>query len=300
MMDINNLNAKFSIPGQLCLTKLENQFIALNITNNFADAQISLYGAQIISYTPKNEIDMLWLSPTSYFTEGKAIRGGIPVCFPWFGPHPSDQSKPQHGFGRILNWELAETRLTSKDEIEVKLRLQSSPATKSYWPFDFLAEITFLIGKTITVTLKVINQSDLPVEYSCALHTYLRVKEIQDCAILGLQDCLYQEDSEQIMHTEKEAKLTINQEVDRNYTNTAGYYSLVDPNLNRTIRIHKTGSLITTVWNPGSQKSQSLKDMPDDGYKNFVCIEAVNALFNTIKLAPGEAHETSTKLELED
>jgi len=300
MIDLNNLNAQFSIPGSLSLIQLDNQFIAINVTNRFADAQICLYGAQIISYTLKNKVDILWLSPTSFFTEGKAIRGGIPVCFPWFGPHPSDQTKPQHGFGRILNWELVETRLTSEDETEVKLRLRSSPATKSYWPFDFLAEMTFTIGKTLTIKLKITNQSDLPFEYSCALHTYLRVTEIGDCSILGLQDCSYQDDSGEIQHIQKEEKLIIDQEVDRNYLYTAGPYILTDPNLNRSIRIHKTGSQVTTVWNPGPDKCQALKDMPDDGYQNFVCIEAVNTLSNTINLAPGEAHETSTTLELED
>jgi glucose-6-phosphate 1-epimerase len=300
MINFQKLNSKFSIPNHLTIAQTDEQFIVANIKNSYAEAQICLYGAQIISYIPKDEVDVLWLSPTSYFTEGKAIRGGIPVCFPWFGPHPSDQSKPQHGFGRIVNWELFETCITPENETEIKLRLKSSALTKSYWPFDFLAEMIFIIGKSLTVTLRVTNQSNLPFEYSCALHTYLRVAAIADCSILGLQGHLYQEDSEKIMHAQKESNLLINQEVDRNYLNTVGYYSLVDPNLNRTICIHKMGSQVTTVWNPGSQKSQALKDMPDDGYKNFVCIEAVNTLNNVIHLAPGDAHETSTSLVIKD
>jgi glucose-6-phosphate 1-epimerase len=300
MIDLNNLNAQFSIPGSLSLIELDNQFVAINVTNRFADAQICLYGAQIISYTLKNKVDILWLSPTSFFKEGKAIRGGIPVCFPWFGPHPSDQTKPQHGFGRILNWELFETRITTENETEIKLRLESSAITKSYWPFDFLAEMIFVIGKTVTATLRVTNQSDLPFDYSCALHTYLKVKQIRDSSIEGLQSINYQDDSGKLLNQQKEENLRIDQEVDRNYLYTAGPYILTDPNLNRSIRIHKTGSHVTTVWNPGPDKCKALKDMPDDDYQNFVCIEAVNALNDIVSLEPGEVHETSTALELED
>ena len=168
MNDLNELKEKFCLSGTLDFEKLSNDLIFLTVSNQYADARICLYGAHITSFIPKNKTDILWMSSKSDFEVGKAIRGGIPVCFPWFGPHKADAEKPQHGFARLMNWNLTETKAMSNGETLIRLELCSSEATKSYWPHDFNAEMIILIGKTLNATLKVINSSSVKLEYTCA------------------------------------------------------------------------------------------------------------------------------------
>ena len=298
MTTVQELNEKFALPDRLAFIKRSNDFIDILVSNTFTDAKISLYGAQIISYRPKNQDEILWISPMSKYAEGLAIRGGIPVCFPWFGPHKKDEGKPQHGFARLMNWNVAETANLSNGETYIRMELSSSKETKSYWPYDFHAEMTFTLGNTLTATLKVTNTSRIQFDYSCALHTYLNISAIEDISISGLQGARYYKHEQPGDFIQESTKLKIQQAEDRHYYSTNATCVLSDPKFKRKISIAKSGSQVTTVWNPGSDTCSAMSDMPNEAYRRFVCIEAVNSFLNTICLAPGEAHETSTTIGL--
>ena len=300
MIDIQQLNERHSIPGILTFEKRDNNFVFLNISNQLADSSISLYGAQITSFRPKNELDILWMSPASNFLHGKAIRGGIPVCFPWFGPHKTDPGKPQHGFGRLMSWEVAETAHWPSGETFIRLELLSSDFTRSYWPHSFVAEMIIVAGKALTATLKVTNTSSVPFDYSCALHTYYNISAIEKISISGLEGAGYYRHDEAGEFIQDSSTLLINEMVDRHYYDTVETCVISDPVYNRKIHVAKAGSSVTTVWNPWIENCTKIGDMPDDGYKTFVCIEAVNSFGNTIVLNPGESHETSAIIGLED
>ena len=167
MVDIEKLNDAFGIEGKVKFAKMENDLVYLSVTNKYADAKISLYGAHIMSFRPPNSEDILWMSPKSSFQVGQPIRGGIPVCFPWFGPHKTDLAKPQHGFGRLMYWDLVETAAKPCGETVVSLQLCSSKETKAYWPFDFCAELKVVIGQTLDISLKVTNQSIFHASFGC-------------------------------------------------------------------------------------------------------------------------------------
>ncbi len=152
MTDIDELDEKFSIEGELGFAQLENDLIFATVSNKYADADICLYGAHVTSFRPHNTMDILWLSPLSSFQEGSPIRGGIPVCFPWFGLHKSDAGKPQHGFGRLLYWEVVETASLPNGETSIRLQLASSDETKTYWPHDFCADMTIQVGRKLKVS----------------------------------------------------------------------------------------------------------------------------------------------------
>ena len=299
MIDIQNLKQRFSIPGILSVSKRDNNFIYVNVSNQYADAEVFLYGAHITSFKPKNEEEILWMSPASNFIAGKAIRGGIPVCFPWFGPHKTDIRKPQHGFGRLMEWNLTSTGQNSIGETLIRLELSSSEETRAYWPCDFFAEMAISVGKTLKATLKITNISNAQFGYSCALHTYYSISSIEEIKIEGLKGSRYYKNDVAGKFIQESPKLEIHELVDRHYYETESTIVIEDPNLKRNIRATKKGSRVTTVWNPWLENCCKISDMPDYAYKSFVCVEAVNSFDDTIILNPGESHETSVSIGLE-
>jgi glucose-6-phosphate 1-epimerase len=300
MIDIDELDEKFSIEGELGFAELENDLVFITVSNKYADADICLYGAHVTSFRPRNSMDILWMSPDSFFEVGKAIRGGIPICFPWFGPHKTDPGKPQHGFARLMYWDVLETSELSNGETLIRLQLCSSEATKAYWPCDFIAEVIIKVGLALTVTLKVTNTSSEPFEYGCALHSYYGLSAIENLSIEGLQGATYYNQLTGEYGVQEEELLQIQEPLTRHYLNTEKQVLIGDDIFHRRIRVEKSGSKVTTVWNPGEEACTRMEDMPDEGYETFVCVEATNAFDYQIVLAPGESFETSAIIGLEE
>ena len=300
MINLDELDEKFSIEGEVGFAELENDLVFMTVSNKYADADICLYGAHVTSFRPHNTMDILWLSPDSEFREGSPIRGGIPVCFPWFGPHKTQPEKPQHGFGRLMYWDVTETTSLPNGETFVRMQLCSSAATKLLWDHDFCAEMSFTIGKTLTATLKVENTSPETFEYSSALHTYFSLSSIENIAIEGLGDTSYHDQLHGGDFKQEQLLLKIENAETRHYFDTEADCLIHDPGFRRRIRVAKSGSRATTVWNPWEETCRNIADLPDDAYHSFVCIEAVNAFENSITLAPGEIHETSAIIGLEE
>lgn len=299
-LNIDELDEKFSIEGELGFGENEEGMVFISVSNKHAEADISLYGAQILNYRPYKTIDILWMSPDSFFQEGKPIRGGIPVCFPWFGPHKTDATKPQHGFARLMQWNIIETATLPFGETLVKMQLCSTEATKKYWEYDFCAEMIFVIGKTLTATLKIINTSVSQFEYTCALHSYFNISSIEEIKIEGLQNTAYYNQLDNQTYKQESDLLEINEATTRHYLNTATDCVLHDPVFRRRIVASKKGSKVTTVWNPGEETCAKIDDIPDDGFHSFVCIEATNAFDYPIKLNPGESFETTAIIGLQE
>jgi len=300
MNDLIELKEKFGLPGVLNFEMGSNDFIFLTVSNQYVEARICLYGAHITSFIPKNRTDLLWMSSKSDFKVGNPIRGGIPVCFPWFGPHKTEAEKPQHGFARLMKWSLTETKAMSNGETLIRLQLCSSEDTKCYWPHEFIAHMVITVGKTLNATLKVTNTSSGLFEYTCALHTYYKISDIEAITIDGLGGTNYYKHGEPGDFKQEASLLTINQAITSHYHDTQAECIISDGNTGRKIRVGKTGSMITTVWNPGKEVCAKISDMPDDGYKTFVCVEAVNSFNDAINLKPGESHETSVIIGLEE
>ena len=298
-MDTEELNDRFGIEGEIGFAELEGELPFAVISNKYAEADICLYGAHITGFRPRGQVDVLWMSPLSSFEEGKAIRGGIPVCFPWFGPHASDSSLPQHGFARISMWEVSETKSLSNGESYLSLKLSSSSKTKNYWPYDFMAEMIFIIGSRLTVSLRITNTSNENISYTAALHTYINLSGIENIAIEGLENTHYENQLDGARYVQKEKLLKITQAETRHYFDTESDCIIHDPFFSRSIRIKKTGSKCSTVWNPWAETCAAINDMPDNAFETFICLETVNKINNIIHLAPGEMHETTAILNVE-
>lgn len=298
MIDIELLEEKFSIEGEVGFAELENDLVFVTVSNKFADADICLYGAHVTHFRTHKTMDILWMSPDSNFEVGTPIRGGIPVCFPWFGMNKENPDLPQHGFGRLMYWNMEETQTLPTGETLVRMSLSSSTETKKYWEHDFYAEVTVIVGKTLTVSLKVENTSEKLFECGCALHSYFNLSAIENLSVYGLQNTRYFNQLDQNEYIQETQTLEIKQAETRHYLDTETDCILHDPVFNRNIQISKTGSRVTTVWNPWAETCANIGDLPDDAYETFVCLETVNSFNNLIRLEPGQSHETKTIIGL--
>jgi glucose-6-phosphate 1-epimerase len=299
MVDIVKLNKEFSLGGIVKFSGQKDELISLTVSNKYAEAKISMYGAHMMSFRPRNSEEVLWMSPKSNFEVGRPIRGGIPVCFPWFGPHKTDPGKPQHGFGRLMYWQVTETSVQTTGETLVRLQMDACEKTRTFWPFDFTACLTVIVGQTLIVSLEVLNRSTEDFEYTCALHSYYNISTIGNITISGLKGTSYHSQIDRGEYVQESTKLEINNAETRHYYNTEATCILEDKGLKRKIRIAKAGSRVTTVWNPGKEACATMEDMPSDAYLHFVCVEAVNAFSDVIKLLPEQSHTTSIVIGLE-
>lgn len=299
MATIETLNEQYGIAGKVTFEKGNGGLTFIRVTTKDATVAISLYGAQLLSFIPNNQKDIIWMSERSLFEEGKAIRGGIPLCFPWFGPHPADKTKPQHGFARLYYWDVKEVTQISDDTIMVRLSLQQSSATRSLWPYDFTAIATFTISSSLDVKLTVTNTGNESFEYSDALHTYFNISNIDTIAIEGLQDAAYYDGFGKELKTQNPHLLYFNTETNRRYVNTVSGCMIHDKGYNRKISVEKTGSKVTVVWNPAAETTKTISDMAPNGYETFVCVEPANAYagVDMITLSPGQNHTVSTTIK---
>ena len=233
-------------------------------------AEVYLHGAHVTSWLPAaGAEERLYLSPRARFEAGAPIRGGIPVCFPQF----ADQGPlPQHGFARTMEWEPAVVEVAS-----AVLRLTDTAATRAVWPHPFCAEVAVSVSDgALEVSLGVTNRGDMPVEFTCALHTYLRVDDVSQATLAGLGGSRYRDKvTGRDGIVDAEAELRFRGETDRVYYAVPSGLELREPG--RATGIGSASFSDTVLWNPGASRSAALEDLGPDGYRHMVCVEAAMA-----------------------
>ncbi len=270
-----------------------NGFEYIEVQNKSATAKVALQGGHLFHYQQRANKPLLWLSEKSLFETGKAIRGGIPLCWPWFGKHPTDSALPQHGFARISVFELLESNEPDENTTELLLQLQSSTETLKLWPYQFQLQLRITIGPTLTVALTTSNCGTESFIITSALHSYFAVSYISYVSVEGLDQTEYWDTLTGETKTQ-EGTIRISEEVDRVYQKTSSPFLLLDKY--RTIRIATEGSHSAVVWNPWKDKSMKMADMQDDAYNSMLCIETANALEDSRTLAPGKEHTLQATL----
>jgi len=263
---------------------LENGFKYIEIQNSQAEAKIALQGAHIFHYKANAKTPLLWLSELAYFKEGKAIRGGIPVCFPWFGPHKSDATLPQHGFARTAMWSLILVEEIDEGKTHIQLQLLANEETKKLWNYNFDVRLDFVVSAELSVALTVINTDSKPFEISTALHTYFNISDISNIMIDGLKESMYRNALDSKEYLEK-SDVTIDQEVDRVYFNASKKIILHDGS--KKIELKQEGSNSLVV--PWIEKSKQMADMGEAAYKTMVCLETANVGQDSKVLDVGES-----------
>jgi D-hexose-6-phosphate mutarotase len=226
------------------------------------------------------------------------MRGGIPVCWPWFGAHPADPQAPAHGFARLLTWSLLSTEYGAQ-ETEIKLGLQDSEVTRAWWPHPFALTLRVVLGTSLRLELTTRNCDEVPVTISEALHTYLLVRDIAQVRLLGLEEAPYYEASTGQEQRAQAQAVTFAGEVDRVYVDRAPACRVEDAGLGRQIVVSKRNSCATVVWNPGVEKARRLSDLGEAGYRQMLCVETANARASALSLRPGEEHTLAMSLQVE-
>lgn len=260
--------------------------------------EIYLHGAQVTKWAPAHERDVLWVSQKSKWERGRAIRGGIPVCFPWFGSRRDGGAAPQHGFARLKEWELKSVDDDGSDVV-VRLALASDAESKRWWDADFELQMIARFGAQLTTTLVLSNTGQHALRAEEALHTYLAVGDVRQVSLTGLEDTQYLDSAAGSAKKQQQGVVVLEGETDRVYLNTSKTVEIQDPVLNRVVFIEKRNSAETVVWNPWGEKAASIADFGEDQWSEMLCVEACNIRGSAIELAPGEQHETSSTLSVE-
>jgi D-hexose-6-phosphate mutarotase len=299
MNRIEQLQQQFGIPGVLKIESGPNGFARAAVTGQLADATVYLHGAHVALFQPRGQKPVLFMSGKSMYEAGKAIRGGVPVIFPWFGPHATDMTAPAHGVARLAEWELQSTEQLADGTVVIVLELGPSELSRKYWPHDFRLKYRASLGTTLEMSLTVNNTGSTPIRFEEALHTYFAVSDIRQCSVTGLEKTNY------IAKLESPTPLTqdfqpirFTGETDRAYMKTASTCVLHDSGLNRRIIVEKTGSNVTVVWNPWIAKAKAMPDFGDDEWPGMLCIETVNSRDCAVNLAPGQSHTMSAAIRV--
>jgi glucose-6-phosphate 1-epimerase len=292
---------QYEIEDQLQFVEIEHGFTYIEINNARAHATISTYSAQVLSYLPKGQQnDLLFVSDKAFYENGKAIKGGIPVCWPWFGPDPDGQGRPAHGFVRNRLWQVSGTGLLADGSTKVVMSLADSDETRRLWPHPFRLDLEITVGDSLRIELVTRNTGDQRFTISQALHTYFRVGDIRTVRVLGLEGLDYIDKVDNACHKTQSGPLVFESEVDRIYTGVAGELVIDDASLNRRIRIRSAGSSTAVVWNPWAAAAAAMADLDADDYRRMLCVETANAGPETLDIAPGGEYRLQADYILEN
>lgn len=295
---VEDLKAILGAAPEFSIDETEPALPLIEITTEISSATISPFGAQVCKWAPKDHPPVLYLSPKSILDGSAPIRGGVPICWPWFGNHPADDSKPSHGFVRTRFWTLVSAESNGRSA-KLVFNLQSDDKTRALFPHEFDLSATIHIADKLRIVLKQKNTGEEPFKVSSALHTYLSVGDISRIQIDGLKgshyiDKLQPPDAEEVY---QEGALILDEEVDRIYKSMSSVL-VRDLERIRSVFVDKAGSRSTVVWNPWVAKSKMLRDLPDRDFSEFLCIEAANAGTDKPTLYPNGSHTLETTIGL--
>jgi len=297
---IDTLNERFGIVDAVAFDAGRGGLPRIVVATPVAEAHVYLHGAHVTHYQSAGHESVLFLSRQSSFNSGKPIRGGTPICFPWFGVNENIPDAPLHGFVRTRSWQVTSARCTDGGKVELKFMLIGDEGTHAWWPHGFQLGFTVTVGDELTMNLELHN--DTQTELSCeqALHTYFTVSDVRKVSVHGLENTTFFDKVDGgIRKWQPNGPVTFAGETDRVYQDTEAQCVLEDPPMGRRIINSKSGSRSTVVWNPWWKKSAAMGDFGDDEWPGMVCIETANIGPCAVALKPGHTHSTTARISVE-
>jgi glucose-6-phosphate 1-epimerase len=291
---------QFDIPNTLRFEDVPGGMVRAAISTAAAEADLYLQGAHVTHWTPHGQKPVLFVSAKSLFTSGKAIRGGIPIIFPWFGPRGAGLPGPAHGFARTTEWAIEEAKLRNDGNVEITLLLAPNETTRTFGYDDFHLRFRVTIGSSLEMELEIRNDAKEPLTYEEALHTYFAVADIRQASVSGLEGATYIDKTDGFKRkTPGNEPLLIAKETDQVHLSTKATCVVHDAVWNRKIIVEKTGSNSTVVWNPWIEKTKGMSDMAPEDWQHLICVETANAADNAVHLSPGASHKLTASIRVE-
>ena len=289
-----------TLPSGVVLDTGRGGLARLSIDTDICAAELYLHGAHLCRWQPRSQPHpVLWMSEASRFESGAPIRGGVPICFPWFGPKAGDPSAPVHGVARISSWNLDSVALEADGTVVVSLGLVCGSHASPHVPRELVLAYELRLGRGLSMALTVTNPGDAPIVFEEALHTYFAVGDVRQVRVAGLEGATYVDKVDGAKRkTQADALVTIGGETDRLYLDTGAAVTLTDPGLGRRIRVEKTGSRSSVVWNPWVAKSRAMADFGDDEWPGMICIETANAADNAVTVPPHASHSMTATISV--
>jgi glucose-6-phosphate 1-epimerase len=285
--DIAELDRRFGIPNIAQVVPGNGGLAKVCITSVAAKGEMYLHGAHVTSWQPRGAEPVLFVSAKSRWESGRAIRGGVPICFPWFADKADDPRAPAHGFARTTAWQL-ESIAQAGDAITVSMFTERNDTTKKWWPADYHLVHRVTFGSELIMELVAKNTGTTSLRFEEALHAYFRVGHIEKARLQGLNSVHYLDKTDSNRKKTQEGPITIVSETDRVYLNTKGAIELEDQNLRRRITVAKDNYLTTVICNPWIEKAKAMSDLGDAEWTKMVCIETSNVSDFSVELAPGQ------------
>ncbi|MBR1870336.1 MAG: D-hexose-6-phosphate mutarotase [Kiritimatiellae bacterium] len=289
--DVDDLNRKYGAPGRIVFTPSPTGFPIVAMACQYGSVRLSLYGAHVLDYRPTGHAPVLFMSKATNLAPGTAIRGGIPVCWPWFG-RCGEPGSGAHGFARKSAWQVTGTEY-SEEESTIRLRLVSTDETRKLWPHDFVLDYTLTLSMKLTLSLKTSNTGADAFSITEGFHPYFRVMERDHVTVRGLDGCEFCDARvTDVADRTWTGDLRVTDAFDHVFTTHKNEFALLDPDLKRAIAMVSLHNKKLIVWNPGPVKEGDFENLAPDEYRNFVCVEPAT-LFrpDAITIPPGQTHE---------
>ncbi len=290
MTDIQQWNQDYGITNQLNFSLGKGDMPIAEISNDLCQASIGLQGAHVLGFQAKGEEALIWMSPEAVFAAGKSLRGGVPICWPWFGPHASDASLPGHGPARTVNWVPIASTANADGSTLISFEMAQSASTVQLCAHQLRVQLHVTMGNSLNLVLETTNLGLSPFTLGQALHTYFSVGDVSQAYIEGLDGCEYIDKMDEGARKQQSGQVNITSETDRIYLGTSKRCEVVDVSMRRKIIIRSDGSASTVVWNPWIETAQKMGDLGQNGYLKMLCVETSNAADDVVSLAAGSTH----------
>jgi glucose-6-phosphate 1-epimerase len=290
----------FTLPAGVTLDSGLGGLPRVSVATDSCTGALYLHGAHLCRWQPRHQREpVLWMSQASRFEAGAPIRGGVPICYPWFGPKPGEPSAPGHGIARLAMWTLEDVRAEPDGTIVLMLTWASGPADRGTGIAHCSLAFEVRLGATLSMSFMAVNGGSAPFSFEEALHTYFAVRDVRQVTVEGLAGAAFLDKTDGMARKiQSEPAIVFSAETDRLYLDTAAAVTIRDPGFGRSIRVAKHDSLSTVVWNPWIAKSRAMSDFGDDEWPGMLCVETANAAANAVTLPPGGRHTMTATIEV--
>jgi glucose-6-phosphate 1-epimerase len=296
--DLQRLNDRFAIPGVAQIVAGSGGLAKVRVTSAAAEAEVYLHGAHLTSWIPAGAKQVIFLSDKAQFQDGKAIRGGVPICFPWFNAKADNPKAPSHGFVRTKAWDI-ESITHEGNAIAVALSTSSDESTRKWWPYDFHLVQKITISNCLLMELTVSNTGTGPFTFQEALHTYYHVGSVREVRLAGLNGASYLDNADGLAKKVQHGDNSFTQRTDNAYFDTSAEVRLTDSSLRRRLSIAKKNSLSTVVWNPWAELAQGMADLGAEEWEEMLCVETANIHANAVTVQPNDQHTMTAVVQAE-